>query len=69
VATVADAVARNLALRAARGLPPVIDDPAVWRIVASVLADHAPGSAARTPVGGRKRGPGVLVPPGPLAAS
>ena len=36
-----DAVERNLANRAARGLPATIDEPAVWRIVANVLANHA----------------------------
>lgn len=68
--SVADAVARNRALRLAAGRPVVLDDPAVWRVVASVLADHASAAVdtPRTPVGGRNRPAGVN-PPGSVAAS
>jgi len=41
VGTLGDAVARNLAAREARGMPATVTDPAVWRIVANVLAQHA----------------------------
>lgn len=54
--TIADAIARYRADRIARGLPPTINDPAVLRIVASVLADagaNATGSPATTSVAGR----------------
>ena len=41
VGTLGDAVERNLAAREARGLPATCEEPAVWRIVANVLAQHA----------------------------
>lgn len=45
--SVADAVARNLAMRADAGLPPVVDDPAALRVIVSVLADHVADSGKR----------------------